>query len=71
MPENYECLKCPFCENRLIDAKSGKALCSDCYAEFEFDDRFECIFADTEKIRGQVDDGKNTQISGLQKSYRD
>ncbi len=51
MPENYDYLKCPFCENWLIDAKSGKTGCSVCYAEFEVDDRFECIFADTEKIR--------------------
>jgi len=51
MPENHKYLKCPFCENRCIEAKPGKSKCTECGSEFEIDDRLECIFADTDKIR--------------------
>jgi hypothetical protein len=51
MPENQESLKCPFCLNHCIEPKSGKTRCPVCKAEFEIDDRLECIFADTGKIR--------------------
>ena len=44
-------IKCPFCLNDSVEAKSGKTTCPDCSAEFEIDDRLECIFADTQKIR--------------------
>jgi hypothetical protein len=50
-PTNYEYLKCPFCDNRCIEAKSGKSNCPECHAEFEIDDRLECVFVDTEKIK--------------------
>lgn len=51
MPENQEYLKCPFCEKRGIEPKSGKTKCPECKSDFEFDDRLECIFANTNKIR--------------------
>jgi len=46
---NY--LKCPFCLNYSVKAKPGKTTCPECSAEFEVDDRLECIFADTKKMR--------------------
>ena len=44
-------LKCPFCLNHSLEAKPGKTTCPYCSAEFEVDDRVECIFADTLKMR--------------------
>ena len=34
-----------------MEAKPGKTTCPECSAEFEVDDRLECIFADTQKMR--------------------
>ena len=51
---NYQHLKCPFCQKHSILAKSGKTTCPECSAEFEIDDRLECIFADTQKMRMPV-----------------
>ena len=39
-------LKCPFCLSQSVEAKSGKSNCPVCFAEFEIDDRLECIFVD-------------------------
>ena len=47
-PDN---LKYPFCLNHSLEAKPGKTTCPECSAEFEVDDRLECIFADTRKMR--------------------
>lgn len=44
-------LKCPFCQNHSIEAKPGKTTCSECLAEFEIDDRMECIFINSNKLR--------------------
>ena len=44
-------LKCPFCLQHSVEAKPGKTTCPEYSAEFEIDDRVECIFADTEKMR--------------------
>jgi hypothetical protein len=44
-------VKCPFCLNFSVKAKPGKTTCPGCLAEFEVDDRLECIFADTQKMR--------------------
>ena len=44
-------LKCPFCLDHIIEAKPGKTTCPECSTEFEIDDRLECIFADTSKMR--------------------
>ena len=44
-------IKCPFCLNHSVEAKPGKTTCPECSAEFEVDDRLECIFADTKKMR--------------------
>jgi hypothetical protein len=44
-------IKCPFCLNHCVEAKPGKTICPECSTEFELDDRLECIFADTSKMR--------------------
>ena len=44
-------MKSPFCLNHSVEAKSGKTTCPECTAEFEVDDRVECVFADTQKIK--------------------
>jgi hypothetical protein len=49
--KNQEYLKCPFCESRCIEAESGKSNCPECGSEFEVDDRLECVFVDTEKMK--------------------
>ena len=44
-------MKCPFCQNHNTEAKPGKTTCPDCQAEFEIDDRLECIFINPDKLR--------------------
>ncbi len=43
-------LKCPFCSNQIKDI-SDKMSCPECHAEFEIDDRGECVFVDTDYPR--------------------
>ena len=38
-------LKCPFCLSQSVEAKSGKSNCPVRFAEFEIDDRLECILS--------------------------
>ena len=59
-------LKCPFCLNHSLDAKTGKKTCPECSAEFEIDDRLECIFVDTQKMRLPVN-GMVCGVCGLVK----
>ena len=35
----------------IVEAKPGKTTCAECSAEFEIDDRVECVFVNTEKLR--------------------
>lgn len=42
---------CPFCDNRCVEPKFGKTRCPVCKANFEIDDRLECVFGDTDNIR--------------------
>ena len=51
LSESHEYLTCPFCLNQCIDAEPGKTRCPVCSADFEIDDRVECVFADTDNIR--------------------
>ena len=44
-------MKCSFCQKHIVEAKSGKTTCPECSAVFKIDDRLECIFADTSKMR--------------------
>jgi len=44
-------IKCPFCLNHSVKAKPAKTTCPGCSAEFEVDDRLECIFVDPQKMR--------------------
>ncbi len=39
---------------RLVESKLGKMKCLECYANFEYDDRMECVFVDTKDLRVQV-----------------
>jgi len=39
-------LKCPFFLSHSGEPKLGKSNCPECSAEFEIDDRLECIFVD-------------------------
>ena len=57
-------MKCPFCLNHKIEAKPGKMTCPECETEFEVDDRLECIFADTKKMRLPVN-GFVCNVCGL------
>jgi hypothetical protein len=34
-----------------VESKPGKTTCPECSAELEIDDRLECVFADTSKMR--------------------
>ena len=51
MLEIPELLKCPFCLIQSIEAKSGATICPECDAQFEIDDRLECIFGDIDNTR--------------------
>jgi hypothetical protein len=51
-----------------VEAKSGKTTCPECLAKFEIDDRLECIFADTEKMRPPVN-GFVCNVCGLVQGY--
>jgi hypothetical protein len=42
---------CPFCKNHIQNAKPGMTTCPECSAEFEVDDRLECIFINPDKLR--------------------
>ncbi len=42
---------CPFCSNSKISDISGNMSCPECNAEFEIDDRGECVFVDTDNPR--------------------
>jgi len=62
--QQLDYLKCPFCLNHSLEAKPGKTTCPECSAEFEVDDRLECIFADTQKMRLPVN-GMVCGVCGL------
>jgi hypothetical protein len=54
MPPDFKTfifIKCPFCPNHSIEASPGKTTCPECSAEFEVDDRVECIFINPNKLR--------------------
>jgi len=66
-PQQLDNLKCPFCLNHSVEAKPGKTTCPECSAEFEIDDKGECIFADTSKMRLPVN-GMVCGVCGLVQS---
>ncbi len=63
-------LKCPFCLTHNLDAKPGKTTCPECSAEFEIDDRLECVFVDTSKMRLPVN-GFVCRVCGLVQGDQD
>ncbi len=62
--QQFEYLKCSFCLKNSVEAKPGKTACPECSAEFEVDDRLECIFADTQKMKLPVN-GTVCGVCGL------
>jgi hypothetical protein len=47
MKQQYETtILCPFCLNHRIEGNPGTIACPECNAEFETDDRGECVFVD-------------------------
>jgi predicted amidophosphoribosyltransferase len=57
-------LKCPFCLNAIADSNPGETICSKCQAEFEVDDRGECVFANPDNLRLPVN-GVVCRVCGL------
>ena len=57
-------MKCPFCLNPIADSNPGEKICPNCRAEFEIDDRGECVFAKPEKLRLPIK-GTVCRVCGL------
>ena len=47
-PKRY--IDCPFCSG-VLEPKIGKMRCPECHARFEFDERMENVFVDTDDLR--------------------
>jgi hypothetical protein len=52
--KELELIRCPFCGYQGIETKPGKLVCPECDAEFEIDDRGECIFVDPDSPRSPI-----------------
>jgi predicted amidophosphoribosyltransferase len=44
-------LICPLCLNPIADPNPGEKICPNCHAEFDVDDRGECVFANPDNLR--------------------
>ena len=44
-------MKCPFCYNQVLESNSHEKKCLNCHAEFEIDDREECVFANPGNLK--------------------
>jgi hypothetical protein len=44
-------LICPFCLNAIAYYNPGEKICPRCQADFEIDDRGECVFVNPDKLR--------------------
>jgi hypothetical protein len=49
-------MKCPFCLNPIADSNPGEIICPSCQAEFEIDDRGECVFANPGNLLAGIQD---------------
>jgi len=49
--QHLDYLKCPFCLTTSLEVKPGPISCPECLAEFEINDRLECIFVDTLRMK--------------------
>ena len=47
-PKRY--IECPF-SSGVLELKIGKMKCPECHAKFEYDDRMESVFVDTDDLR--------------------
>jgi len=45
------CMNCPFCLTKIPDPNPGEKICPNCHAEFNVDDRVECVFANPGNLR--------------------
>jgi hypothetical protein len=43
-------IECPFCSG-LVEPKIGKMKCPECKAQFRYNEKAECIFADLDDLR--------------------
>ena len=50
-PKRY--IECPFCSG-VLEPKIGNMQCPECHAKFEYDDRMESIFVDTDDLWSPV-----------------
>ena len=57
-------LICLICLNSISDSNPGEKICSNCHAEFEIDDRGECMFVNPGKLRLPVN-GTVCSVCGL------
>ncbi len=48
-------ISCPFCMSHDFELKPGKVSCPVCFTNFEIDDRGECIFSDSKKVRSPIE----------------
>jgi len=61
-------IECPFCSG-VLEPKIGKMKCPECHAKFEFDDRVESVFVDTDDLRLPVHGTVCPQCGLLQGDY--
>jgi hypothetical protein len=57
-------MKCPFCLHPISDFNPGEKTCPNCQAEFEIDDRGECVFANPDNLKLPVN-GTLCSVCGL------
>jgi hypothetical protein len=57
-------MKCPFCLHPIADSNPGEKICPNCHAEFEVDDREECVFANPDKLKLPIK-GTICRVCGL------
>lgn len=65
--KTIEFLKCPFCSNPVIENKVGQTRCPECHAEFDIDDREECIFVNPLRVQLPIE-GTVCLLCGLVQS---
>jgi hypothetical protein len=49
--QNISFMQCPFCLSHSMEPKSGQSNCPECSAEFEIDDRLECVFVNPMNLK--------------------
>ena len=57
-------MKCLIYLKSIDDSNPGEKICPKCQAEFEFDDRGECVFANPDNLRLPIN-GTVCRVCGL------